>query len=117
MTGTSESTTAAALRALEERLERASVAAERLFAEAAATVAGRHDTTAGTEADPAPPELELLLALGRKLRELVPPELQRRLAEALHELLLAVRALIDWYLQRLESRRAAPVQVTDIPIS
>jgi hypothetical protein len=36
------------------------------------------------------------------LRELVPPELLRRLAEALHELLLALRAVIDWYLERVE---------------
>ncbi len=35
------------------------------------------------------------------LRDLIPPELQRRLAEALRELLLALRALIDWYLERL----------------
>jgi hypothetical protein len=38
------------------------------------------------------------------------------LAEALRELLLALRALIDWYLERAERRRAAPVEVQDIPI-
>jgi hypothetical protein len=51
------------------------------------------------------------------LRDLIPPELQKRLAEALRELLLALRALIDWYLERSERRRAAPTKVQDIPIS
>jgi hypothetical protein len=46
----------------------------------------------------------------------VPPELQRRLAVALRELLLALRALIDWYLERAERRGAAPSEVQDIPI-
>jgi hypothetical protein len=53
----------------------------------------------------------------QSLRDLVPPELQRRLAEALRELLLAVRALIDWYLDRLERGPPAPVEVQDIPIT
>ncbi len=47
-------------------------------------------------------ELELLVQMVASLRELVPPELQRRLTEALRELLLALRALIDWYLERSE---------------
>jgi hypothetical protein len=50
------------------------------------------------------------------VRDLIPAELQRRLGEALRELLLAVRALIDWYLDRIEQRRATPVEVQDIPI-
>ena len=35
---------------------------------------------------------------------------------ALRELLLALRALIDWYLERLERRREQSVEVQDIPI-
>jgi hypothetical protein len=31
-------------------------------------------------------------------------------------LLLAVRSLIDWYLERTEQRRAAPTEAHDIPI-
>jgi len=61
-------------------------------------------------------ELELLVALVQSLRDLIPPELQRRLAEALREVLLAVRALLDWYIERLDRRRAEPVEVQDIPI-
>jgi hypothetical protein len=51
------------------------------------------------------------------VRDAIPADLQRRLAEALRELLLAIRALIDWYLERTEHRRPAPSEVQDIPIS
>ena len=84
--------------------------------------------TSGTEPPPAgwqTPEaesagagrdLELLLGIVQTVRDRIPPELQRRLAEALRELLLALRALIDWYLERAERRRAEPSEVEDIPI-
>ena len=62
------------------------------------------------------PELDPFVALVQALRDLIPPDLQRRLVEALRELLLALRALIDWYLERLERRREQPVEVQDIPI-
>jgi hypothetical protein len=58
----------------------------------------------------------VLLALLNAVRDRIPPELQRRLAEAFREVLLALRALIDWYLERTERRRAASAQVEDIPI-
>ena len=35
------------------------------------------------------------------MRDLIPPELQQRLAEALREVLQALRDLLDWYLERL----------------
>jgi hypothetical protein len=125
------------LRRLEERLNRASSAAERLIAEAAAESAARiaggaGGAEGGAGPKPKPPpagwqtpdkepdqprDLDLLTGVVRSLRDLIPPELQRRLAEALRELLLAVRALIDWYIERLEQRRSAPVEVQDIPIA
>ncbi len=61
-------------------------------------------------------DADLLLAVVAALRDRIPPDLQQRLAEALREVLLAVRALIDWYLERGESRRPAPSDVEDIPI-
>jgi hypothetical protein len=111
------------LRRLEERLDRASDAAERLIAEAAAQAtagATRRPPPAGWQA-PEPDEdgrrdVELLAHVVQSLRELIPPDLQRRLAEALRELLLALRALIDWYIERSERRRAQPIEVQDIPI-
>jgi hypothetical protein len=127
-----------ALRRLEHRLDRASEAAERLMAEAAAQAAraARGGDPAGAADDPADrgepppagwqipgdpraglsPELDPFVALVQALRDLIPPDLQRRLVAALRELLLALRALIDWYLERLERRREQSVEVQDIPI-
>jgi hypothetical protein len=61
-------------------------------------------------------EVDLLLGVLASLRDRIPPELQQRLADAVREVLLAVRALIDWYLERSERHRAEPRQVQDIPI-
>ncbi len=158
-----------ALRRLEQRLDRASEAAERLMTQAAEAAAGNPGGagTGGAGNDPGgagndpgnagndpgnagndpgnagndpgnageprkpPPagwqvpedaaagiasELDPFMALVQALRDLVPPELQRRLVAAIRELLLALRALIDWYLERLERRREQSVEVQDIPI-
>jgi len=139
-----DSSTEDALRRLEARLERASDVAERLFSEAASEatsaalrMGGRLGGRAAGRGEPAgddgPPaqgwqipgqddpgpernELELLVAAWNSVRELVPPELRQRLAEAIKEVLLAVRALIDWYLERIERRAAQPIRVQDIPV-
>jgi len=112
-----------ALRRLERRLDQASEAAERVILEAASAadpgaskVPPAGWQRRGPAEVPAHPEGDLLVQLVQTLRELIPPELQRRLAEALRELLLALRALIDWYLERAERRRAQPAEVQDIPI-
>src|SRR5437588_6611406 len=130
------------LRNLEARLDQASQAAERLLAEATARAAAAgqasdaaaadkaSDTAAAGNAGDSPPaagwqapeaeapgsghDLELLIGLIGSMRDLVPPELQRRLAVALRELLLALRALIDWYLERAERRCPAPSDVQAI---
>ena len=107
---------------LEQRLDRATDAAERLIADAAAA-ALRSPPPAGWQA-PEPDggrassrgEFELLLEAIASLRDRIPPDLQRRLGEALRELLLAVRALIDWYLERSERRPRERGDVQDIPI-
>jgi hypothetical protein len=154
-----------ALRRLEERLDRASRAAERLIAQARAevasatpggdppragagiaseetaeatassaeapgAVAGQAEAASASGHKPPPAgweapkdgsddgvELALLAQLIQSLRDLLPPDLQRRLADAVRELLLALRALIDFYLERLERRSAAPAEMEDIPIS
>jgi hypothetical protein len=62
-------------------------------------------------------EVQALAALIDLGRTLVPPELRRQLADLVRELLLLVRAVIDWYLERLELRRRPPAEVEDIPIS
>lgn len=126
-------TDAAALRRLEQRLDRAAETTERLLADVADGL-GDRSRPRGFGGRPSPPpagwqqaapdddarrggaELDLLLSVLAWLRDRVPPELQQRLAEAIRELLLALRALIDWYLERSERRRAEPTRVQDIPI-
>jgi hypothetical protein len=114
-----------ALNRLELRLDRASEAAERLFADAARRVTSK-PPPAGWQ-QPAPEggddpgsllgaDADLLLGLLTSLRERIPPELQQRLADAVREVLMALRALIDWYLERGERRAAEPAEVQDIPI-
>jgi len=61
------------------------------------------------------PDLGPLLALLESLRRMVPPELQEQFTALQREVLLTIRALIDWYLERLDAR-SRPVEVEDIPI-
>jgi len=117
-----------ALGRLEERLDRASQAAERLLADAAQRVTSGGEPgkppPAGwqqpaSEDEPSPPLLadaDLVLTLFGAVRDRIPPDLQQRLAEAVREVLLALRALIDWYLERSERARRSPAEVQDIPI-
>lgn len=110
-----------ALRRLEERLSHASEAAERLLGEAARSARGNRPPPAGwqqpADSEPERPgEFEALLAAVGLVRELIPPEVLSRLAAALRELLLALRALVDFYLERIDRPRHAPEHVRDIPI-
>jgi hypothetical protein len=61
-------------------------------------------------------DLQALAGMLEALRTTVPPEVARQLAEATRELLLALRALIDWWIARLEREPERPVEVEDIPI-
>jgi len=49
-------------------------------------------------------------------RDSLPPELSRQLAQALRELLIALRAALDYSIARLEPAEPAAVPVEDIPI-
>jgi hypothetical protein len=62
------------------------------------------------------PDLTALASLVETLRGTLPPELARQLADAMRELLVAVRAILDYSIARLERPRAEPVQVEDIPV-
>jgi hypothetical protein len=106
------------LRALEERIERASRAAERLFSEAASEAARRvTPPPAGWQTPGSEPGQDPVLELLEKVRELIPEDLRRRLAEAVRELLVALRALIDWYLEHVDRPPSEPPEVEDIPIA
>jgi hypothetical protein len=102
-----------------ERLVReAQQAAE---AAAAATGAGevppRGWSTPGADRTSAPfPDLSALAALVESLRGAVPPELSRQLSDALRELLIALRAVLDFYIARLETPEPQRSEVQDIPV-
>jgi hypothetical protein len=105
-----------ALEALRARLEETRAYAERLADGAAAARAGAESAAdAGEESGPAGDgrptpagDLEALVALLEALRELVPPELQQQLADVTRQVLLLIRALIDWWVQRLDPAPGAP---------
>lgn len=117
-----------ALRRLEERLGQASETAERLIDEIGRmTPPTPKPPPAGWQAPPEPGdgdrarsrgagEFDALLQAIRSTRELIPPEVLERLAAALREVLLAIRALLDVYIERLERVRCEPREVEDIPI-
>src|SRR3954471_6302231 len=126
------------LQALSERVRQAQETAERLVREAS-------EEARRTAQDPPPPprggprgsppprgyavpegegtgrstaaDLQARVALLDLGRTLVPPELREQIGELVRELLLLVRAIIDWYLERLDKQRKAAVEVEDVPIS
>jgi hypothetical protein len=116
-----------ALRAVRAHLDEAHAAADRLVREAQRQAEEASDTprqtvprrgwaAPGDEAPP--PDLQALTTLLAAVRDAVPPELSRQLAEALRQLLLALRALLDWYIERLgePAPDRARVEVEDIPL-
>ena len=70
----------------------------------------------GALRDAASPTSAQLTALVESLRGVVPPELARQLADALRELLIALRAVLDWYIARLEPPEPPDSDVQDIPV-
>jgi hypothetical protein len=116
-----------ALREVRAHLDEAHAAADRLVQEAqrqaeeAAGGGAQGVPPRGWDSgrgDSSTPDLQALLALLDAVREAVPAELSRQLVAALRELLLALRALIDWYLERLGEPAGgrAEVEVEDIPL-
>jgi hypothetical protein len=61
------------------------------------------------------PDLSALVSLVQTARGALPPELSRQLADALRELLIALRAVLDYSIERLERPQPEP-EVEDIPI-
>jgi hypothetical protein len=115
-----------ALRAVREHLDDAHAAADRLVQEAQ-----RQAEEAAAESavpprgweprrsePPRTPDLQALFALLDAVRDAVPGEITRPIAVALRDLLLALRALIDWYIERLDRTASPrpPVEVEDIPL-
>jgi hypothetical protein len=92
--------------------------AERAARAAAADVPPR-GWAAGAPPSPAFPDLAAASALLDAVRGTLPPELARQLADALRELLVALRAVLDFSIARLERPRAGAGGddwVEDIPV-
>ncbi len=62
-----------------------------------------------------PPDPAALFALLDGLRRVAPRELEQQFTTLTREFLLTLRALIDWYLERLDRPDAEP-EVEEIPI-
>jgi hypothetical protein len=102
---------------LRNRIRSTADAAERLSFRASGGGGGENSRRA---ADDATHEAQALVALVQLLRDLLPEELRQQVMDLVRQVLLLVRAVIDWYLQRLApaagERRAAPPVVEDIPL-
>ena len=109
---------------MRSQVDEAYAAADRLVREAEAAARARSGEVppAGYEGERTSAErsafgdLQALAGLLETARTSVPPELARQLAEAARELLVALRALIDWWIAWLEREPDQPVEVQDIPI-
>ena len=70
-------------------------------------------------------EVQQLAALLGSLRDLVPPELAGQVREVLRQVLLLLRALIDWWVERMDVAAGQPRaaaghpddRLTDIPLA
>ncbi|HEU4658810.1 MAG TPA: hypothetical protein VFR97_14875 [Capillimicrobium sp.] len=64
-------------------------------------------------------EVQALASMLQALRDLLPPDLREQVTELVRQLLLVLRALIDWWVSRLEEAPDEPGEppVEDIPIS
>jgi hypothetical protein len=99
-----------------ERLVRAAQQAAEQAAAAAEAPPPRGWQAPGQGGPPPFPDLTPLFALVDALRGTVPPDLLNQLTEALRDLLLALRASLDYSIARLERPAAEPVPVEDIPV-
>jgi hypothetical protein len=103
-----------------ERLVRAAQeAAEQAAASASDPPPSGWQTPRGAPANGAGtpfPDLSALFALVDTLKGTVPPELAQQLTDALRDLLVALRAILDYSIARLERPASEPRPVEDIPI-
>lgn len=105
------------LAALRERIERTQEAVDRLAAETARAQTANGAGSGMPPTEDAATEAQALAALLQTVRGLVPEELWRQLAEVIRQLLLLLRAIIDWWIERIAPGDApgGPV-VQDIPV-
>jgi hypothetical protein len=107
-----------ALQALRERLQATQEAAQRLAEDAASAKPPPAGWDVPPSAGRATDELDAFVALVGTLRDVLPPELREQLADLVRQLLVFIRAALDWWIERLESGpRGGEHEVQDIPIA
>ena len=99
-----------------ERLVREAHAKAEEAARAAAQGVPENGWSSGERPASGFPDLSALLALVDAARGALPPELARQLADALRDLLVAIRAVLDYSIERLERPPRSEPEVEDIPI-
>ena len=99
-----------------ERLVREAHARAEEAARAAAQGVPENGWSSGARPESAFPDLGALLTLVDAARGALPPELARQLADALRELLIAIRAVLDFSIERLDRPPRSEPEVEDIPI-
>jgi hypothetical protein len=99
------------LEVLRERIRATQEAAERLAGEASSR-------SPRAEQEQTAQEAQALVALLQTLRDVVPAELWTQIRDLIRQLLLLIRAIVDWWVDRIEtSPRGAAPMVEDIEIS
>jgi hypothetical protein len=73
--------------------------------------------TPGSSGGRPQPDFNALFALIESAKGTLPPELLRQLTDALRELLIALRAALDYSIEKLERPVPESRDVEDIPIS
>ena len=106
----------AAYEAAEKLVREAQGRAEEAARAAEADVPPNGWSASGASPSDAFPDLGALLRLVEGLRGQLPPELARQVADALRELLIAIRAVLDYTIDRLEPPPLSEREVQDIPI-
>jgi hypothetical protein len=105
-----------AYEAAEKLVREAQEHAERLARESASEVPPNGWSSGSPPPSNAFPDLGALLGMVDTLRGQLPPELARQLADAVRELLIAIRAVLDFTIDRLAEPPAPEREVEDIPI-
>jgi hypothetical protein len=113
-----------ALRALRERLQATQEAAQKLAEEASRPKPPPNGWDVPRRADEANDELDAIVRMLASLRDVLPDELRAQLADLTRQLLVFIRAVLDWWIDRMEAEAAAGAAraeadagVQDIPIT
>jgi hypothetical protein len=104
---------------LRQRLEDTRLAAEQLADDVADARAaeGGEDPPPRAEQEQLRDDVTAMAGLVQAIVDLVPDDLRQQVYEILRQILLLLRALIDWLVDRLPPVRAGQPVVEDIPVA